>query len=512
MASLNMQKNLTYVGRGYYIAKGDPRYWHKMLHFKPDDPEAMYYVGLDYESEGKRNYFLYQQTKHSSYLKTYESCLEKALHFTRKASLTGYLRARADAIRIGDELNNLIKIPSIPSITNGSSKSSTSQYLTLTLIIFLASIIIGGGIYYFLIQKNEPFNKQTSVNNNFASMIPYLVKNEKPEDLPEISYRETTIYIDPLRSLPLTDALVNTLKEQYKIDQKTPIKIRALDTGGGTEKGLAVWNGPNSNIKVYIYPDDQIDQMLFESTTVIRSALYQFAKENGYFPPKLEDLTKPLPNNYLSSIPEGPQSPSKPETSFTDGTRGWVYNPGKSIKPSSSELISQIEQVLKPNLKDLKPIPFEPLEIEIDKTTNTLTLKSGDKPLRSYPVALGKNNLTPEGEFNIHKKIANPNKNTPNSVFGTRALELSNEAYSIHGTNDPSSIGQNISNGCIRLNNPDIEELYSMTPLHTPVKITKNYKKDTSSSLVSSKVQNSYLSKITNPYEEDNSTYYYWNK
>ena len=41
----------------------------------------------------------------------------------------------------------------------------------------------------------------------------------------------------------------------------------------------------------------------------------------------------------------------------------------------------------------------------------------------------------------------------------------------IHGTNDPSSIGQDVSHGCIRLQNADIERLVRFLPLGTPVDI-----------------------------------------
>ncbi|MBW3648616.1 MAG: L,D-transpeptidase, partial [Actinobacteria bacterium] len=41
----------------------------------------------------------------------------------------------------------------------------------------------------------------------------------------------------------------------------------------------------------------------------------------------------------------------------------------------------------------------------------------------------------------------------------------------LHGTNDPASIGKDVSFGCIRLNNADIRELADLLPLGTPVRI-----------------------------------------
>ena len=55
-------------------------------------------------------------------------------------------------------------------------------------------------------------------------------------------------------------------------------------------------------------------------------------------------------------------------------------------------------------------------------------------------------------------------------VLGKYALILGN-GYAIHGTNVPSSIGQSVSHGCVRLLNEDIARLYEIVPIGTPVYI-----------------------------------------
>jgi lipoprotein-anchoring transpeptidase ErfK/SrfK len=55
-------------------------------------------------------------------------------------------------------------------------------------------------------------------------------------------------------------------------------------------------------------------------------------------------------------------------------------------------------------------------------------------------------------------------------VLGTHRLVMGN-GYAIHGTNVPSSIGQSVSHGCVRLLNEDIAHLYSIVPVGTPVYI-----------------------------------------
>ena len=44
-------------------------------------------------------------------------------------------------------------------------------------------------------------------------------------------------------------------------------------------------------------------------------------------------------------------------------------------------------------------------------------------------------------------------------------------SYGIHGTNNPDSIGTAASSGCIRMRNSDVEELYSLVQVGTPVRL-----------------------------------------
>ncbi|GEN33332.1 MULTISPECIES: L,D-transpeptidase [Aneurinibacillus] len=125
--------------------------------------------------------------------------------------------------------------------------------------------------------------------------------------------------------------------------------------------------------------------------------------------------------------------------------------------------------------------------IEINKSTNRLTIFLNDIPVYVFPVATGKNkSLTPEGEFTIVTRIEKPwylPKNvpggSPKNPLGTRWLGLNvpgtgGYKYGIHGTNNPASIGHHVSQGCIRMQNKDIEWLYRNIPLGTRVVIKSN--------------------------------------
>ena len=55
--------------------------------------------------------------------------------------------------------------------------------------------------------------------------------------------------------------------------------------------------------------------------------------------------------------------------------------------------------------------------------------------------------------------------------LGARALYLGSTLYRIHGSNEPWTIGQNVSSGCIRMRNEDVEDLYNRVKIGTKVVI-----------------------------------------
>lgn len=107
--------------------------------------------------------------------------------------------------------------------------------------------------------------------------------------------------------------------------------------------------------------------------------------------------------------------------------------------------------------------------IEVDKKQLKLIDRENESIIKSYTIASGKpNSPTPLGTFKIIEKAK------WGEGFGTRWMGLNVPwgKYGIHGTNNPSSIGGNLSAGCIRMRNSDVEELYSMVDHNTLVVIT----------------------------------------
>ncbi|HHY04756.1 MAG TPA: L,D-transpeptidase family protein [Thermoanaerobacterales bacterium] len=120
-------------------------------------------------------------------------------------------------------------------------------------------------------------------------------------------------------------------------------------------------------------------------------------------------------------------------------------------------------------------------EIVINIPSLTLKLYENGQIIRSYPIAAGKSiKQTPIGEFKVISKIKYPTWSPkgrkpvppgPANPLGTRWIGFK-DGYGIHGNNNPSSIGNFVSSGCIRMRNKDVEELYEKVSIGTPVKIT----------------------------------------
>jgi len=57
----------------------------------------------------------------------------------------------------------------------------------------------------------------------------------------------------------------------------------------------------------------------------------------------------------------------------------------------------------------------------------------------------------------------------PNNPLGARAMYLGSTLYRIHGSNEPWTIGHNVSSGCIRMRNVDVIDLYDRVKIGTKV-------------------------------------------
>ena len=133
----------------------------------------------------------------------------------------------------------------------------------------------------------------------------------------------------------------------------------------------------------------------------------------------------------------------------------------------------------------------KPGTIIIDTVQNFLFLVEEGGKARRYGVGTGKPGFEWAGTHTVTRKAEWPDWRPPSEMIarerdkghiipahmpggpenplGARALYLGSTLYRIHGTNQPWTIGQAVSSGCIRMRNEDVVELYERTGVGTKV-------------------------------------------
>lgn len=166
----------------------------------------------------------------------------------------------------------------------------------------------------------------------------------------------------------------------------------------------------------------------------------------------------------------------------------YQIRPGDTLNKIAREHKTTTELIMKSNkINDSLIIPGRkikiwsaPFNILVNKSQNILLLKSEEEIFKTYVVSTGKNNCTPAGTFKIINKLVNPTwfkagaivlPQSAENVLGTRWMGFDLAGYGIHGTTEPKELGKQATQGCVRLSNSDVEELYSIIPVGTEVTV-----------------------------------------
>jgi lipoprotein-anchoring transpeptidase ErfK/SrfK len=128
-----------------------------------------------------------------------------------------------------------------------------------------------------------------------------------------------------------------------------------------------------------------------------------------------------------------------------------------------------------------------PGTIVIDTPNHFLYLVESDGRAMRYGIGVGRPGFTWSGAHAVSGKKEWPDwvppdemikrqpylphfvAGGPNNPLGARALYLGSTLYRIHGSNEPWTIGQNVSSGCIRMRNVDVIDLYDRVKVGTKV-------------------------------------------
>jgi lipoprotein-anchoring transpeptidase ErfK/SrfK len=151
------------------------------------------------------------------------------------------------------------------------------------------------------------------------------------------------------------------------------------------------------------------------------------------------------------------------------------------------EIVAVVHPI-KPEVTKSEVAAEYPSYLTLDRATFTLRLWQHLKLAKEYTVAVGMEGLeTPEGRYEIQEKEENPVWHVPLSDWaGSLAGQTippgpSNpikarwmgiyEGAGIHGTEETYSLGSAASHGCVRMAIPDVEELYDLVEVGTPIYI-----------------------------------------
>ncbi|NRA95970.1 MAG: L,D-transpeptidase family protein [Planctomycetes bacterium] len=166
----------------------------------------------------------------------------------------------------------------------------------------------------------------------------------------------------------------------------------------------------------------------------------------------------------------------EPSDSYWEIARRMNAERGTHVTAGMLEAINKV----RPNklrLGQSLKVPTEKVSLLVDKSSCEIYVLLGGVYVKRFPVGIGKDSSTPEGTFTVQGKTAKPVWTDPKTgrryaygekghLIGSRWLGFYKDGgptgYGTHGTIDPETIGQAVSEGCIRLVNSDVEELYEL--------------------------------------------------
>jgi lipoprotein-anchoring transpeptidase ErfK/SrfK len=179
----------------------------------------------------------------------------------------------------------------------------------------------------------------------------------------------------------------------------------------------------------------------------------------------------------LTSIPEADAAATR---FFDPLTRSWIeVAPGRSQRnPVPRETVAYDGS-------------YAPGTIIVNTTERRLYYVLGDGMAIKYGVGVGRDGFRWSGTHRISRKAEWPGwtppaamrkrqphlpahmEGGPNNPLGARALYIGSTLYRIHGSNEPWSIGQAVSSGCIRMVNDDVIHLYEQVGVGAKVVVVR---------------------------------------
>lgn len=182
---------------------------------------------------------------------------------------------------------------------------------------------------------------------------------------------------------------------------------------------------------------------------------------------------------------------------MTPEKKSYVIQPGDSLDRIARRNDTTVDLIRKLNHIEgslIYPgrtlyLPAAPFVVYVDKSDRTLSLTMNGRLFKQYVVGLGVHGKTPVGTFHTVVHQTNPDWTPPGggiipygdpaNILGTRWMSIQDDSrpeikgFGIHGTPLRDSIGAETSNGCVRMLNEEVEELYLLIPRGTKVIISE---------------------------------------
>jgi lipoprotein-anchoring transpeptidase ErfK/SrfK len=270
--------------------------------------------------------------------------------------------------------------------------------------------------------------------------------------------------------------------------------LSALSVPAGT-----VWAGPLQLTLDYAPPPDQngaaaqpqpppqppqLEQRVAQPQSSLGGGFIEFLFGGAAREPMIQRPFQPLPEPY----PRGYQ-PGQPDEEAQQAALSQLSsNDPATFAPSSQGDMAhpQVDPKFDRQLVDYRS-EEKPGTIVIDTPHHFLFLVQDNGKAMRYGIGVGRPGFTWEGVKTISAKKEWPDwrpppdmlqrrpdlprymAGGPENPLGARAMYLGSTVYRIHGSNEPWTIGSNVSSGCIRLRNADVIDLYNRVQVGTKV-------------------------------------------
>ncbi|QSH42439.1 L,D-transpeptidase family protein [Lentisphaerota bacterium ZTH] len=332
------------------------------------------------------------------------------------------------------------------------------------IIIFIVLAAVAGGVVYFF----RPSSKEASENQEFEQAAGVEQSTSQPvadsKDTPETAKAEPEkpapkAEKEQKSAAPVPAVQVNVPEEIRDMFTKADQAFKRNDYVNARKLCENILNSGKLNTAAPLW--EQTAQILSKSNIKILHSDIPFPEKKITYRVKPGDALSKIAKKYNTTVETLQKSNNMEPTNYNI----WL---GQTMKIYKGDW-----------------------RIVVSKSKRILFLYDGNKLFKIYHIGIGKQNRTPLGNFDIVSKIKRPSWYSPSgkvypygskeNVLGTRWLALkptgetdkSLRGYGIHGTWDPDSIGKAESNGCIRMKNGEVEELFSIVPYNTPVQIIK---------------------------------------